>query len=66
MNHTATVIAGADAVVSAYGPPPDNTDLLIGATERLAEAVSKARMPRLIVVRDAWSNFQRSGATHNN
>ena len=30
----AAVIAGADAVVSAYAPPPDDTDALIAVTER--------------------------------
>jgi uncharacterized protein len=55
VDHTAKVIAGADAVVSAYGPPPDNTDLLIAATERLVDAVRKAGVPRLIVVGGAAS-----------
>jgi uncharacterized protein len=44
------VIKGADAVVSAYAPPPDNTDALIGVTEREIEAVKKAGAKRLLVV----------------
>src|SRR5277367_6381238 len=31
----ASIIAGADVVVSAYAPPQDNTDALLGVTERL-------------------------------
>ena len=46
----ASVIAGADVVVSAYAPPHDNTDALIGVTERQIAAVKKAGVPRLIVV----------------
>ena len=46
----ASVIAGADVVVSAYAPPQDNTDALIGVTERQIAAVKKARVQRLIVV----------------
>ena len=46
----AAIIHGADAVVTAYQPPPDNTDALIGATEREVAAVKKAGGPRLLVV----------------
>jgi len=45
-----SVIAGADVVVSAYAPPQDNTDALLGVTERQIAAVKKAGVPRLIVV----------------
>jgi uncharacterized protein len=53
------IISGADAVVSAYGPPSNDprymsdttyTDQLVGVTERLIAAVRKADVPRLIVV----------------
>jgi putative NADH-flavin reductase len=47
---TAAIIKGADAVVSAYAPPPDNTDALIGVTEREIAAVKKAGAARLLVV----------------
>ena len=46
----ASIIAGADAIVSAYAPPQDNTDALLGVTERQIAAVKKAGVPRLIVV----------------
>jgi hypothetical protein len=45
-----SVIKGADAVVSAYAPPPDNVDALVDVTEREIEAVKKSRGPRLLVV----------------
>jgi len=47
----AASIAGADAVVSAYAPPPDKTDALIEVTKRQIEAVKKTGgKARLIVV----------------
>lgn len=46
----AGIIKGADAVVSAYQPPANNTDALIDVTERQIEAVKKAGGPRLLVV----------------
>jgi putative NADH-flavin reductase len=49
-NKIAEVIKGADAVISAYAPPQDNTDALIGVTERQVQAVKKAGAARLIVV----------------
>jgi putative NADH-flavin reductase len=50
VDSTASVIAGADVVVSAYAPPQDNTDALLGVTERQIAAVKKAGTSRLIVV----------------
>lgn len=55
VDNIAGVIAGADAVVSAYGPPQNDTDQLIGVTERQIEAVKKAGKMRLIVVGGAAS-----------
>lgn len=55
----AEIITGADAVVSAYGPPSSDprytsdtsyTDQLVSVTERLIAAVRKASAPRLVVV----------------
>ncbi len=46
----AAIIKGADAVVSAYQPPADNTDTLIDVTKRQIEAVKKAGGTRLLVV----------------
>jgi hypothetical protein len=44
------IIRGADAVVSAYAPPKDDTDALVRVTERQVAAVKKAGVPRLLVV----------------
>jgi putative NADH-flavin reductase len=46
----ASIIAGADVVVSAYAPPPGDTDALLGVTEREIQAVKMAGDARLIVV----------------
>ena len=55
----AEIIAGADAVVSAFGPSSSDprytsdqsyTDQLVSLTERTIAAVRKAGVPRLIVV----------------
>lgn len=48
--HTAEVIRGADAVISAYAPPANDTDALIGVTQRQVEAVRAAGVDRLLVV----------------
>jgi putative NADH-flavin reductase len=50
-----TIIAGTDAVISAYAPPQDDTDALISVTERQIAAVKKAGTMRLIVVGGAGS-----------
>jgi putative NADH-flavin reductase len=50
VNKIAEVIKGADAVISAYAPPQDDTDALIDVTERQVQAVKKAGAARLIVV----------------
>lgn len=59
----AATISGADAVVSAYGPPQDNTDELIGVTEREIAAIKKAGNARLIVVGGAASLEVAPGVT---
>lgn len=46
----ATIIQDADAVVTAYQPPADNTDALVDVTKRQIDAVKKAGGPRLFVV----------------
>jgi len=46
----AVAIHGADAVISAYGPPQDNTEEIVDVTQRLVEAVKQAGRPRLLVV----------------
>jgi uncharacterized protein len=60
---TAELIRGADAVVSAYAPSPENTDELLGVTARLIEAVKIAGVPRLIVVGGAASLYVAPGLT---
>lgn len=59
----AEIITGADAVVSAYMPPPENTDELVEVTQRQIEAVRKAGNPRLIVVGGAASLEVAPGVT---
>ena len=59
----ANKIKGADAVVSAYGPPPNDTDQLLPATEHLIDAVKQAGVPRLIVVGGAGSLEVAPGVT---
>ena len=48
------IVEGADVVVHAYAPPQNDTDQLIGVTDRIVEAVSlaggKVSGPRLLVV----------------
>ncbi len=59
----ASIIRGADAVISAYGPPQDDTDALLGVTERQIAAVKKAGNIRLIVVGGAGSLEVSPGVT---
>jgi len=59
----ASIIQGADAVISAYAPPKDNTDALLGVTERQIAAVKKAGNVRLIVVGGAASLEVAPGVT---
>jgi len=59
----AEIITGSDAVVSAYMPPPDDTDQLVAVTGRLIDAVRKAGNPRLIVVGGAASLEVAPGVT---
>jgi uncharacterized protein len=46
----AAIIKGADAVVTAYQPPPDNPDALVDVTRREIQAVEKAGTMRLLAV----------------
>lgn len=64
VDRIAEIIAGADAVVSAYGPARSAprfttdvtyTDQLVSVTERLISAVDKSGAPRLMVVGGAGS-----------
>jgi putative NADH-flavin reductase len=53
---------GADAVVSAYRPPDDYTDQIVGTTKRITEAVRKNKQ-RLLVVGGAGGLFVAPGVT---
>ncbi len=60
---TASVVKTAEAVVSAYGPPPDDTSQIVGVMDRLVKAIAEAGGPRLIVVGGAGSLFVAPGVT---
>jgi uncharacterized protein len=59
----AEVIRDSDAVVSAYAPPQDKTDWLVGVCDRLADAVALCRVPRLVVVGGAGVLLVAPGVT---
>ena len=59
----ATKIEGADAVVSAYAPPQDDTDQLLPVTENFVAAVKEAGVPRLLIVGGAGSLEVAPGVT---
>lgn len=59
----AEVIRDTDAVVSAYAPPQDQTDRLVGVCDRLADAVALCRVPRLVVVGGAGVLLVAPGVT---
>jgi uncharacterized protein len=58
----ADVLKGVDVVVSAYRPPDDDTDQIIGTTKRITEAVKRNKQ-RLLVVGGAASLFVAPGVT---
>ena len=55
VDRIASMITGAEALVSAYAPPQDNTDALLDVTERQIAAVKKAGKIRLVVV--GWAGL---------
>ena len=57
------IVKGADAVVSAYGPPADDTTQIISAMDRLVKGILEAGGPRIIVVGGAGSLFVAPGIT---
>lgn len=59
----ASILQGAEVVISAYGPPGDQTDLLVETTQRIVEAVAAAGAGRLIVVGGAGSLEVAPGVT---
>jgi putative NADH-flavin reductase len=60
---TAEIIGGSDALVSAYGPPPDDLEELVRVTRRLVEAVAQSGVPRLLMVGGAGSLEVAPGVT---
>ena len=46
----AAAINGAEAVISAYAPPQDDPDAIVGVTQRLIDALGGGTSARLIVV----------------
>jgi putative NADH-flavin reductase len=56
-------IKGADAVVSAYAPPADDTDQLLPVTESFIDAVKETGVPRLLIVGGAGSLEVAPGIT---
>jgi putative NADH-flavin reductase len=46
----AAAVDGAEAVISAYGPPQNNVDAIVGVTQRQVAALSHRAKSRLIVV----------------
>jgi putative NADH-flavin reductase len=61
--HTAEVVKGADAVVSAYAPPQGDTDQLVGVTQRLVEAIARSGAPRFVMVGGAGTLEVAPGLT---
>lgn len=58
----ADILKGVDAVVSAYRPPVDDNDQIIGTTKRITEA-AKRNKQRLLVVGGAGGLFVTPGVT---
>ena len=56
-------IKGADAVVSAYAPPVNDTDLLLAVTQNFLEAVKQAGVSRFVFVGGAGTLEVSPGVT---
>ena len=61
--HIATAIDGAEALVSAYRPPQDEPDAIVGVTQRQVEAIGHRAAARLIVVGGAGGLYVAPGVT---
>jgi uncharacterized protein len=59
----AAAVDGAEAVISAYGSPPDDPEAIVGITQRQVEALSHASNARLIVVGGAGGLNVAPGVT---
>jgi putative NADH-flavin reductase len=63
VGRTAGIIRGADAVISAYAPPPNDTDRLVAVTQLLVDAIGRSGVPRLLTVGGAGSLEVAPGVT---
>jgi len=54
-SEAASLVKGADAVISAYGPGPENPEKVVDATHSLIAAAIQAGIKRVIVVGGAGS-----------
>ena len=59
----AAAVDGAEAVISAYAPPQDDIDALVGVTQRQVEALNHGSKVRLIVVGGAGGLNVAPGVT---
>jgi hypothetical protein len=59
----AAAIDGVDAVISAYAPPQNDPDQIVGVTQRQVEALSQGAKARLIVVGGAGGLNVAPGVT---
>ena len=59
----AAAVDGAEAVISAYGPPQDNINAIVDVTQRQVEALSRKATARLIVVGGAGGLNVAPGVT---
>jgi len=62
-NKIAAAVNGAEAVISAYGPPQNDPDAIVGVTQRQVDALSRGSDARLIVVGGAGTLFVAPGVT---
>jgi putative NADH-flavin reductase len=61
---TASIVRGTDAVVSAYGPPPDDPSQIIGATDRLVKGIKNQRRRLEASIRIADNSNQSHRPRH--
>lgn len=63
VSRTTEIMRGLDAVISAYAPPPNDTNRLVAVTELLVKALSRSGVPRLLMVGGAGSLEVAPGIT---
>jgi putative NADH-flavin reductase len=63
LSRTTEIIRGFDALISAYAPPPNNTDGLVAVTQLFVEAVRHSGVPRFLMVGGAGSLEVAPGVT---